>query len=228
MKKILITAIIASVLLLPNIGLAQGLGGALGNLQNATKNSGLEKDLTTTVSSIITIVLSLVGTIFLVLTVYAGILWMTASGKEDQIEKAGNIIKASVVGLFIVMSAYAITYFVTVGLGGAKPGSGSSEKSGGTGSAYLGAVGCAKKGGECRPADTVNTCGGTNKFSGDKVGMCDTKKVCCELDEEFGNGSPKCKLMGGNCQQSCVSPQKDVGDCVIPGLGNDQECCVSP
>ena len=62
---------------------------------------------------IIAAVLTMVGIIFLALMVYAGILWMTARGKDDQVERAREIIIASVIGLFIVVSAYAITAFVT-------------------------------------------------------------------------------------------------------------------
>jgi len=114
MKKILITAVIVSVLLLPNLSMAAstGLGSALGNLNSATTNSGLEKDFTTTISSIITVALSVVGTIFLILTVYAGILWMTAGGNDESVTKATSILYTSVIGLIIVLSAYGITTFV--------------------------------------------------------------------------------------------------------------------
>jgi len=68
--------------------------------------------LSETIGRIIKIVLSLVGTAFLVLTVYAGILWMTAAGNEEQVTKAISIIKSSVIGLAIVMAAYGVTVFV--------------------------------------------------------------------------------------------------------------------
>ena len=50
--------------------------------------------------------------IFLLLTVYAGYLWLTARGEEEPIKKAQKIIIASVIGLVIVVSAYSITNFV--------------------------------------------------------------------------------------------------------------------
>jgi hypothetical protein len=37
---------------------------------------------------------------------------MTAAGNEEQVAKAKSIITATVIGLFITMSAYAITSFV--------------------------------------------------------------------------------------------------------------------
>jgi len=54
---------------------------------------------------------------------------MTAAGREDQIEKAKEIIKATIIGLAIVMSAYAITFFVTSKLGGTGGGSASPGSS---------------------------------------------------------------------------------------------------
>ena len=64
------------------------------------------------ISTVIRTALSLVGVIFLVLMIYAGYLWMTASGNEEQVTKAKSLITASIIGLIIVVSAYAISYFV--------------------------------------------------------------------------------------------------------------------
>ncbi len=57
-------------------------------------------------------ILGFTGTIFFVLVVWAGLLWMTAAGNEEQIGKAKKILAAAIVGLIIVLSAYAITRFV--------------------------------------------------------------------------------------------------------------------
>ena len=126
MKKIFFLITICSLLLLPVLVLAAGLGDASANLGDVVGGSGLQSDLPATLGMVIKATLSLVGTIFLILTVYAGILWMIASGHEEQIEKATGIIKASIIGLFIVMSAYAITYFVTNKLGAGSTGSSGS------------------------------------------------------------------------------------------------------
>ena len=68
--------------------------------------------LSETVGKIIKIILGFLGTIFLVLTIYAGVLWMTAGGNEEQITKALGILKTAVIGLIIIIAAYSITYFV--------------------------------------------------------------------------------------------------------------------
>jgi hypothetical protein len=39
-------------------------------------------------------------------------MWMTAAGSEEQIKKAKQILAAAIVGLIIVLSAYAITQFI--------------------------------------------------------------------------------------------------------------------
>lgn len=56
--------------------------------------------------------LSFLGLIFLTLILYAGFLWMTAAGNEDQVAKAKSIFANGIMGLIIILAAYAITYFV--------------------------------------------------------------------------------------------------------------------
>jgi cbb3-type cytochrome oxidase subunit 3 len=65
------------------------------------------------ISSIITTVLSFLGVIFLVLMIYGGLIWMTARGNEKNVDRAKDIIFDSIIGLIIIIAAYAITYFVT-------------------------------------------------------------------------------------------------------------------
>lgn len=60
----------------------------------------------------ISVILGLLGIIFLVLTIYAGLLWMTAGGNGDQVKKAQQILGNAVIGLILTLSSYAITYFV--------------------------------------------------------------------------------------------------------------------
>jgi hypothetical protein len=84
-----------------------------GNLDLVQQNSGLgEKPLEETLGMLINVLLGLLGIIFLVLTIYAGFLWMTAGGDEKQVAKAKQIIITAVIGLVILLSAYAISQFV--------------------------------------------------------------------------------------------------------------------
>lgn len=60
----------------------------------------------------IRLALELVGVIFLAQMVYAGYLWMTAQGEEEQVKKSQTMIKQSIVGLIIVVGAYSITTYL--------------------------------------------------------------------------------------------------------------------
>ncbi len=114
-KKIILLAVFSLVVFTPAFVSAQGLkdaGSILGKIANPSQ-TGLSGDLAGSVATVIKAILALVGTVFLILTIYAGILWMTAQGEESKVEKAKEIIKASVIGLIIITSAYAITFFVT-------------------------------------------------------------------------------------------------------------------
>lgn len=118
-KDKLTAALLMLSLAIPSTAFAQGIKSALPNLyKSGERLGGAESDLPTLVGSIINAALSMVGLIFLVLMVYAGFLWMTASGEESQVEKAQDIIKGSIIGIVVVVSAYAITAFVTSRLGG--------------------------------------------------------------------------------------------------------------
>lgn len=64
------------------------------------------------VGDIVALLLSFVGIIFLILTVYAGFLWMTAQGNSSQVEKAKDLLINAIIGLVIVSAAYSITLFV--------------------------------------------------------------------------------------------------------------------
>jgi hypothetical protein len=69
------------------------------------------------ISTVIKTALSFLGVIFLILMIYGGYLWMTASGNEQQVEKAKGMIKNALIGLIIVIAAYALSYFVISKLG---------------------------------------------------------------------------------------------------------------
>lgn len=68
--------------------------------------------LATKAGQIIGIVLSFVGVLFFILMIYAGILWMTASGNDQQIATAKGLLINAAIGMIIVFSAYALTTFL--------------------------------------------------------------------------------------------------------------------
>lgn len=65
------------------------------------------------IGKILFLAFSFIGVIFMGLIIYSGILWMTAQGNDSQVKKAKDTIIKSIVGLVIIMSAYAVTFFVT-------------------------------------------------------------------------------------------------------------------
>lgn len=102
------------VLLLPAAALAQlseaqsdleTIGGAIGT--DATSNS-----LPELIGNIIAVLLSVLGIVFVVLVVYAGFLYLTAAGDTEKVKKAKTLLTQSVLGLVIIVAAYAIAAFV--------------------------------------------------------------------------------------------------------------------
>ena len=70
------------------------------------------QDIRVTIVRIIRVALGILGTITLVLIVYAGFIWMTSGGKQETIAKAKKIIINAVIGLLIIILAAAITEFI--------------------------------------------------------------------------------------------------------------------
>ncbi|MDP3899982.1 MAG: hypothetical protein Q8Q23_02775 [bacterium] len=64
------------------------------------------------IANIVNAFLGILGVIFIILTIYAGYLWMTAGGNEEQVTRAKKYIANSIIGVIIIIAAYAITYFV--------------------------------------------------------------------------------------------------------------------
>jgi len=112
--------ILAAILLsFPSFALAQtstspGLSDRVNaQAENMQNTAGLgDVSLGVVISMVIRAALTLLGIIFLVIIVFAGYRWMTASGNEEAIQKAQSSIKRAIIGLVIVMLAYAITAFV--------------------------------------------------------------------------------------------------------------------
>lgn len=88
--------------------------------QEFQKKSGFSE--TTSVADVLSMVikafLGLLGIIFVILIILGGYNWMTAAGEEEKVNKAKDTLKRAIIGLIIVVSAYAITYFVFTNLDG--------------------------------------------------------------------------------------------------------------
>ena len=101
-----------------NINAASGVDKAVDGLEASGKEAfGADsQSLTTTVPTAIGKIvgagLAFIGVLFFGLVIYGGLLWMTARGNEQQVEKAKDLIVAAIIGLVIVLAAYAITSYI--------------------------------------------------------------------------------------------------------------------
>ena len=71
-----------------------------------------ERDPRGIAASVINVALGFLGIIAVGLILYAGFKWMTAGGSEDKITEARKLLVASVIGLIIILAAFAIANFV--------------------------------------------------------------------------------------------------------------------
>jgi len=95
---------------------AVNLKDAFNNMVSKTGNrSGFntnQRNVEPIIGNIISVILSFLGVIFLILMVYGGYIWMSAMGSEEKVKRAQQLIQAAVIGLIVVVGAYAVTVFV--------------------------------------------------------------------------------------------------------------------
>jgi len=64
------------------------------------------------IQTVINASLSIIGVLLLIYMLYAGYNWMTAQGEEEKVEKAKDTLTRAIIGLIIVVGAYAIWNFI--------------------------------------------------------------------------------------------------------------------
>lgn len=114
MKRITIASLCLMLLLASSPVLALGLGDA-GSFAAETASKAqinTRQSLESIVADVISILLGLVGIIFMLLSLYGGYIWMTSAGEPDKIKKAKGLILNGAIGMLIILTAYSITYFV--------------------------------------------------------------------------------------------------------------------
>ena len=70
------------------------------------------QDVRTTVASIIRVMMGLLGIVAVVIILIGGFYWMTAGGDEGRVETGKKWIFSGIIGLAIILSAYALANFV--------------------------------------------------------------------------------------------------------------------
>ncbi len=102
---------------------AQAQGGILkpdkqtdytNNLQQLASSTdySTEDTLEASLGRIIRTVLAVLGSVFLILMFFAGWLWMRSSGNQEKVDKAKKQIKSLVIGLILIIAAYAVSAWV--------------------------------------------------------------------------------------------------------------------
>jgi len=113
LKRLAVFLILLSIVLVPQLASAQNpiTVDSLG-LSYAEYTGLGTKDVRATIAMIINVALGLLGIVAVVLIIYGGLVWMTAGGDDGKIKTARGIIVSGVIGLAIILTAYAIAAFV--------------------------------------------------------------------------------------------------------------------
>jgi TRAP-type C4-dicarboxylate transport system permease small subunit len=107
-KRLVRVGATAAAWSLPLFALAQ-----VNTLGLDTVNTDLgQANLGETVGSLINIFIGILGIIAVIIVLIGGFTWMTAAGEQGKIDSAKGMLKSGVIGLAIILSAYAITNFV--------------------------------------------------------------------------------------------------------------------
>lgn len=127
------TLAIAAVLVsgaIPAFAAEGGLGGSLKSGLEAAAPAELktgETNLPKLIGNIIGGVMSLIGAILFVYLLYGGFIYMTAGGDTQKVKAATDIIKNAVIGMVLIVAAYAIANFIIGSLSNATVASGGTE-----------------------------------------------------------------------------------------------------
>ena len=80
---------------------------------NVQTTTGLgERDPRDIAASVIRVILGFLGIVAVIIILLGGFKWMTAGGNEDKVGEAKKLITAGIIGLVIIIAAFAIATFV--------------------------------------------------------------------------------------------------------------------
>lgn len=107
MKKTLIFALT----LLPQLARAEDDPWGVNDFTDTDIALG-SKPLRETIGGIVNIVLGFLGILATLIILLGGFKWMTSAGNTEQVDTAKKLISAGIIGLVIILTAYAISRFV--------------------------------------------------------------------------------------------------------------------
>lgn len=113
LKKFFATLGVLSVLLVPAVAGAQSqiTSQDLGIQYGSATGLG-SQDVRTTIARIIRTAMGLLGIVAVVIILIGGFKWMTAGGNDEQTGEARKWIFSGIIGLAIILSAYALATYV--------------------------------------------------------------------------------------------------------------------
>ncbi len=231
-KYFLLTFLLFSfflIFLLTNNALAYSFGDIQGLYQKTGGEAGLsQKEFSLVVAGVINQVLTLIGAVFVVLFIYAGVSWMISGGTEDKINKAKKTMTYAIIGLLVIIAAYSITYFITLAI----EQSGTGEQTAPTSTSNA----CNAAGGSCTNALSCTNAGGSIYPSTD----CSQDQVCCLAPTPTAPTQLSCSDCGQGALNTCDATEcKSIsstcyfcpgfigGDC-YSSLSNCQAQCSNP
>jgi len=88
------------------------VAGAISYINPSESLGYASADLQETVIRVVQWALGLLALVAVIMIILGGFQWMTAGGNEERVEKAKKLISAAVIGLIIVLLAWAIVIFV--------------------------------------------------------------------------------------------------------------------
>ncbi len=235
MKKFLFIvgiAIAFSIFALGTATFAQNFG--LDETAGSAGLKGYGNSVPTIAGNIIGTLLSMISVLFFVLVLYGGIVWMTARGNSELTTKAMDTIIAAVIGIIIIMGAYALTNFVFK-LGGTNTGGGNGG-GGNTDSPTLTWCltpenNCIQGGGSACPGTLYATEAICNAAKGSSA-VCTARgeTICGNFltSAECTQYNDSAPFMGGNygCRWNTIGP--NAPNCVVSQQQIDQCKALSP
>ncbi|MEI6378887.1 MAG: IPT/TIG domain-containing protein [Candidatus Falkowbacteria bacterium] len=175
---------------------------------NAIASVGFgRKDPRVIAAGIVQIVMGFLGVLAILLIIYAGFLWMTAGGEAGKIETAKKILKNGVIGLLIVLSAFAIaTYILRVLV----PVTGGEQQT-------LQSTSCADG------AKRSCGCGGIQSCGGSSWGPCVGSDCLANVSRHYCDSNtltPVCDADSSLCEPNQYCDEKDCRCSVGGGVGD--------
>ena len=118
LRQLILSLILtASLGLLVNIPTTRAYQLINNNDPNYTSGSYSLNDVENFGVNIASIILSIVGSLSLLMFIYGGIMFLISGGSQDKIKKGKDIIKAAIIGLIITFSSVLIIKMFLGGLG---------------------------------------------------------------------------------------------------------------